>query len=317
MSSLKYAIHSVYRDCLKLKQHERFLIFADQPQKNLASEFLTEACAFNKSPYLMIGPTISRANTELSMEISKLFEKQDCIILLTSLSISHTKTRRNASRKGARIVSMPGIHADSLIRTMTADYKPMIHRSQKLADILTIGCSAHLTTSAGTDLTFSLVRMKGHADTGMVHTPGQFSNLPAGEAAVAPADRSTNGLLIVDGSFPTVGMLKTPVEMRVTNGFVTRIAGNSEAEEIRKLLKPFGKKGKYIAELGIGTNPNADLTGLTLEDEKKLGTVHIALGNNISFDGKNNVPCHFDSVLLKPTLTIDGKKIMEDGGLLV
>ena len=317
MSDLKNAIHSVYRDCLKLKQHERFLIFADQPQQSLACEFLAEANVFNKAPHLIIGPALSRANIELPVELTKLFEKQDCMILLTSHSLSHTKTRRNASRKGVRIVSMPGIHGESLIRTMTADYKPMIHRSQKLADILTIGCSAHLTTSAGTDLTFSLVRMKGFADTGMVHMPGQFANLPAGEAAVAPAEGSVNGILIVDGSFPAAGRLKTPVEMRVTNGFVTRISGNTEAEEIRKLLRPFGKKGKCIAELGIGTNPYAEFTGFTLEDEKKLGTVHIALGNNLSFDGKNNVPCHFDSVLLNPTLTIDGKKIMENGELLV
>ena len=47
------------------------------------------------------------------------------------------------------------------MRTMTGYYREMIKKSRKIADILTIGRSAHLTTPAGTDLTFSLARMKG------------------------------------------------------------------------------------------------------------------------------------------------------------
>ncbi|RMF05165.1 aminopeptidase, partial [Candidatus Woesearchaeota archaeon] len=53
-----------------------------------------------------------------------------------------------------------------------------------------------------------------------------------------------------------------------------------------------------------------------LEDEKVLGTAHVALGNNISFGGSVNVPVHIDGVFRKPTVFVDGRKITENGKLL-
>ena len=105
--------------------------------------------------------------------------------------------------------------------------------------------------------------------------------------------------------------------MTVKNGYVSRITGGDEADTVRSLLRQFGRPGRNIAEVGVGTNPHAKFTGCTLEDEKVLGNVHVALGNNISFGGKISVRCHYDAVLLKPTLVIDGKTIVENGELQV
>jgi leucyl aminopeptidase (aminopeptidase T) len=55
--------------------------------------------------------------------------------------------------------------------------------------------------------------------------------------------------------------------------------------------------------------------GNVLEDEKVIGTVHIAVGNNLSYGGDNDVPLHLDGVIRKPDIYIDGKKIMEKGNL--
>ncbi|UCF56149.1 MAG: aminopeptidase, partial [Deltaproteobacteria bacterium] len=64
------------------------------------------------------------------------------------------------------------------------------------------------------------------------------------------------------------------------------------------------------------TNDCAQLSGIVLEDEKVLGTAHFALGNNISFGGSTDVPIHLDGVLRDPTITVDGKRIMQQGHLL-
>ena len=45
-----------------------------------------------------------------------------------------------------------------------------------------------------------------------------------------------------------------------------------------ELLTEHGEEGTNIAELGIGTNEKAKLTGEILEDEKILGTCHVAFG---------------------------------------
>ena len=317
MSGLSRAIHSVYEDCLKVRRNEALLILADTPLHELGYQFFQEAQPYSKKPSFIVLPEITNHNCEPPGHIASYMRKHDVIILLTQRSLSHTTARRRASQSGARIVSLPGVTPESLIRNLTGKYKELIEKSRKIADILTIGRSVHLTTSAGTDLTFSISRMKGYADTGMIHEPGKFSNLPAGEGCAAPVQGSTQGVLIIDGSFPIVGKLKIPVQMTVKNGQVVRITGDEEARHIRKLLRHFGKPGRNIAEIGVGTNPSAKLTGCVLEDEKVLGTVHIGLGNNISFGGKVSVGCHFDGVLRNPTLVIDGKTILENGELQV
>ena len=72
-----------------------------------------------------------------------------------------------------------------------------------------------------------------------------------------------------------------------------------------------------MAELGIGTNDNAVISGNVLEDEKVLGTVHIAFGDNKSMGGNIGVASHLDGVITSPTVSVDGKVIMEKGVLRI
>jgi len=100
-------------------------------------------------------------------------------------------------------------------------------------------------------------------------------------------------------------------------GVVQRIEGGREADALRRILEPYGELGRNIAELGIGTNERALITGVVLEDEKALGTVHVALGDNASMGGKVKVPVHLDGVLRWPTLEVDGEVVVEDGMLKI
>jgi leucyl aminopeptidase (aminopeptidase T) len=317
MSRLQNAIDSILSDCLKISRREKLLILADEPLREIAWEFYTRARIFAPLSSFIILPELSGNNCEPPKSVSLLLNSSEVALLITSRSLSHTKARKKACLSGTRIASLPGVTRETLQRTLNGQYKAMINMARKIADILTIGKTAHLTTPSGTDLTFSLARMRGYSDTGMVHESGQFSNLPAGEACIAPVPGTAQGILVVDGSFPELGLLENPVRMRIRDGYVIRITGEKEALHIRRLLRPYGKLGRHISELGIGTNPHARLCGLTLEDEKTLGTVHIALGNNVSFGGKVAVRCHYDAVLRSPTLSIDRKSILFNGELQV
>lgn len=317
MPSLRSSIRSALKQSIRIRASEKVLVLADDPLEELALKFFKEARQLSSFTHLLILPEIKRAHTEPEPAIAAMMATCDVILMLTSRSLSHTQARRKACRSGSRIASLPNVNETTLIRCLNGEQKQMIDLSKKLADILTIGRIVHLTTPAGTDLTFSISRMRGKADTGLLHDPGRFSNLPAGEGCIGPVHGSANGKIVVDGSFPFLGKITETFEMRVKDGYVVRITGSDTAKEVSRLLRPFGRQGRNIAELGIGTNPNARFTGLTLEDEKVLGTVHIALGNNVSFDGKVNVPCHFDAVLLNPTLEIDGNTILQRGEVLV
>ena len=114
-----------------------------------------------------------------------------------------------------------------------------------------------------------------------------------------------------------IGVVKNPIKITVEKGYATKITGGTEARKLVKMLSKFGKKGRNIAELGIGTNDKVKLSGNLLEDEKVLGTVHIALGNNKSMGGNISVPIHVDGVIKKPTVYFDGKIIMKNGKLLI
>jgi len=93
--------------------------------------------------------------------------------------------------------------------------------------------------------------------------------------------------------------------------------GGAQAKELNKMLTKVGENAKAVAEFGIGTNPKAKICGLILEDEKVLGTVHIAFGNNISMGGSIDVPIHIDCIIKSPSFAIDGKPIMENGKFII
>jgi leucyl aminopeptidase (aminopeptidase T) len=72
-----------------------------------------------------------------------------------------------------------------------------------------------------------------------------------------------------------------------------------------------GPCGLLIIELGIGTNPaHKKPIGNVLHDEKIHGSVHIAFGGGGRI---RQCPIHEDVVILRPTVTVDGRIILKDG----
>jgi aminopeptidase len=93
----------------------------------------------------------------------------------------------------------------------------------------------------------------------------------------------------------------------VTGGRITEFESNDkELEERIAELTDVDDEARVIGELGIGVNPGARITGNMLEDEKSLGTSHIAFGNNAGFvgGGKNNSKIHRDYLFYRPTIEI-------------
>ncbi|MFQ6094141.1 MAG: aminopeptidase [bacterium] len=317
MSELQDAAMRAIRDCLAVKKGETVLVITDVEKRSIGYA-LWEAAKEVGAEAMLTEIVPRRTHGEEPPPALAEFMKQvDVIIAPTSKSITHTKARRIACEAGARVATLPNITVSMMRRAVRADYDRIAEASIKAADFLTRGATARLTTPAGTNIIMSLVGARGMADTGQFRKPGQFGNLPSGEAYIAPVENSAHGVIVVDGSMAGIGMLSGPIRLTVRSGYVTKISGGRGAQELRKLIQPFGRLGRNIAELGLGTNYKAKLTGNILEDEKVAGTAHIALGDNASIGGTVSVPSHLDGLLLQPTLEIDGQKIMEDGKLLI
>ena len=201
---------------------------------------------------------------------------------------------------------------------MGADYSRVAELSDTIAAILTEGSEARLTSKAGTDIRFGLKGRDGFSDTGILVNAGDFGNLPAGEAFIGPVEGTSRGKIVVDGTMGDSGVLEGErIILTVRDGYAVEIDGGRAARELEAAIEEYGRDARAIAELGVGTNEKALVVGNILEDEKVLGTVHVAIGNNRSMGGIVDVPVHIDGIIMAPTLEIDGRKIMEAGELLL
>ena len=299
---------NVMKQCLAVKSGESVLIVTDPARTNLAGIFETAAREITDKVEVVSFTGQTENAQEPPELVAAKMKAANIALLVTSLSISHTKARKDACAAGCRIASMPGISADIIKRTLTADYTQIAKLSTKLAKILTQAKTANLTSPAGTDLSFNLSGRTALADTGLYLKPGSWGNLPAGEACIGPLEGKTQGVLVIDG---------TPIKIIVKDGLATTISGSKAAKNLIKILDQIGPKARNIAELGIGTNPLAKLSSNVLEAEKVYGTCHVALGSNISYGGQIDVPFHSDGIILNPTLQIDGKIILKGGKFLI
>jgi leucyl aminopeptidase (aminopeptidase T) len=97
---------------------------------------------------------------------------------------------------------------------------------------------------------------------------------------------------------------------RCGSGYATSTTGGSG--RLVALLEAW-RDARNVAEFGIGTNDRAMLTGVILEDEKVMGTIHIAFGDNKSMGGTVRVASHLDGLITRPTVWFDDRTIMDDG----
>lgn len=317
MSLLK-ASKSVVKDCLRVKEGEEVLIIVDAKSRKIG-ESLYEVCRGVKAEAIL-AEIVERDlhGAEPPKVIAEAMKHATVVIAPTTKSLSHTEARHKATQAGARIATMPGIAEEMMIRTMSSDYTGIADLSRRVAESLSKGKIARVTSPAGTDITMSIDGRDGLPDTGMLHSPGAFGNLPAGEAFIAPVEGSANGRIVIDGAMAGVKELDEPITVIVENGKVKEIQGGEAANQLAQMIETAkDDNARNVAELGIGTNENAGLSGSLLEVEKVLGTVHIAFGDNKSFGGQVKAPIHVDGVILKPTLIVDDKTVISEGKILL
>lgn len=308
--NLQEAAEKIVKECMNVKKGEKVLIITDKNKMNIAKAIADEAEKITTTKLVEI-PVGQTHGEEPSDEIAKEMKESDIVIIPTSKSLSHTKARRDASEAGARITTMPGVIEEIIQRCIDIDYYKLKELHANIRKELIDSKEVRVVTELGTDVRMVISEVHGET-AGLIHEKGFFCNLPTGEVDSGVKKDSTNGVIVVDASFSGIGKLESPLTLIVENGYVVSIEGE-RADELKELLDPLGEDAYKIAEFGIGTNPNAIVSGNILEDEKVLGTVHFAVGNDMTYGGGNDVAIHLDGIINKPTIYIDKKMIMEKG----
>jgi leucyl aminopeptidase (aminopeptidase T) len=318
MKTIRDAARVAIIDCMAIKPGEKVLVITDGPLREIGYALWESAKEIGAEALIVeIIPRGSHGE-ELPRPLAEFMKLVDVIIAPTSKSLSHTDSRREASKNGVRIATLPGITEDTMVRTLNTDYYKIAERSNEIARILGSGSKVKIQTEKGTNIELKINGRDGLSDTGLNHQPGDFSNLPAGEGYIAPLEGESEGTIFVDGSMAGIGRLaEENIVITVRDGFATEITGGKSAERLISIMRPFGKLAFNVAELGIGTNDKAQVIGNVLEDEKAIGTVHIAFGDNKSMGGTVRVASHLDAVIMKPTIYVDDSLIMERGKFLI
>jgi leucyl aminopeptidase (aminopeptidase T) len=316
MSDLERAVHAVIHDCMAVKEGERILVVCNPATLGLAERLRGEAGRAGGDGVLAMMAERATHGTEPADPVAAAMAASDVVLAPTVQSLSHTAGRRAANEAGARIASLPGVTEELLARVMSADMGGLRRRGKALAEILTAGSEAHITCPNGSDLRLGIEGRDGIPDAGDLQEPGAFGNLPCGEGFISPVEGTAEGTLVADGTIGSLGLPAEPVVLEVSEGHL-RSARGPEGERLLEMLTGAGEGGTNVAELGIGTNERAIVTGNLLEDEKILGTCHVAFGASAGIGGTVQVPIHEDCVVMKPDISVDGQPILRAGELLV
>jgi len=311
-SGLDTAARVAVRQCLAVQPSEQVVVVFDAPCQSIARALWNASRDVGTETLLIEMTPRAENGMEPPTPVAAAMSTANVVFAPASKSITHTEARRSATAAGARVATLPGITESIFSRTLVADYEAIRKRTEAIASRIRGKNTVRITTPAGTDITFSIAGRSVMLDTGILREPG-ITNLPAGEAFLAPVEGSGEGVIAVDGSIGESGILTAPIMFEVRNGLVSTISGHPYAEKLMRAMEAAGPEARNLAELGIGTNDSAQLVGHVLEDEKILGTVHLAFGDNRSMGGSVRAPFHQDGILLRPSMWVDDEQVMRDG----
>jgi leucyl aminopeptidase (aminopeptidase T) len=309
--TLDRAVQGVVGRCLGVRTGENVVVVVDSGTREIGEALRAEAARAGAEAVLCVMEPRAVDGQEPPPAVAAALAAADVFIAPTSRSLSHTRARKAASENGARGATLPGVTADMLARLMAAELETLQVRSRKLAELLTEADEARVTCPRGSDFTMDLTGRHGEPDDGDLTGAGAFGNLPCGEGFISPL--SGEGKLVV-ASLAGIGLGEGTLVVR--DGHLVEASG-AEGDKLLATLRAAGEQGTNLAELGVGTNERATLTGNVLEDEKILGTVHVAFGASAGIGGTVSVPVHLDSVVLNPTLDIGSTRVIEAGEFLL
>lgn len=294
-------------DCLGVGERDKVLVLCNEAERPIAEVLAAAAASRTHSVRLLEYPRQSRNGEEPPAQVAEAMRAATVVFATTTYSIGHTQARLAATAAGTRIASMRGF-TEGYARAMSVDYALLRSSGARLAAALTAAETCRITSLAGTDLSLSIKGRRATVDDGNLQEPGSFGNLPAGEAYVAPLETVGDGTIVFDGALADYGLLHDALSVRLEDGRAVEAHGEA-ADWLLSTLDAGGEHGRSIAEIGIGTNPNAELCGLVAIDEKVLGTAHLAFGTSASFGGATQAGVHIDGMLRTPTITLDGVPI--------
>lgn len=310
--SLRTAAETAIEQCLALGSTESCTVITDDDREPIGEVLYEVARDVTDDPVLLRYPPGEQHGEEPPAPVAAAMRSTDVFIAPTTKSLSHTRARSQASEAGVRGATMPGITEEVMIEGLDADYEAIGRACEEVKSQVADAEEIRVTSPQGTDIVVQPGQRDWRDDTGLIHEPGDFSNLPAGEVFVSP--ESATGTFVVDGTMMPHGRLDSLIPFEVEGGYVTAIGDDAIRQQVERAAGEVGKAAYNLAEFGIGTNVGVtDLVGSVLLDEKAGGTVHFAIGDDAGIGGDTDAPLHLDGILTQPSVYADGEPVVLPG----
>jgi leucyl aminopeptidase (aminopeptidase T) len=304
------AAETAVEQCLAVQPDETCLVVTDDERRPIGEALYEAALAATEDAVVVRYPPGPQHGAEPPAPVDAALSAADAFLAPTTKSLSHTRARSAATDGGARGATLPGITEAVFTTGLDADYDAIAAECAEMLEAVGDADEIRVTSPLGTDVTFALGGRSWRDDTGIVHEPGDFSNLPAGEVFISP--ESADGTYVVDGTIRPHGRLEPghTVTVEVEDGYVTNVDDDAIRTDLEAAAEEVGRDAYNLAELGIGTNIGVtDLVGSVLLDEKAGGTVHVAVGDDAGIGGDTDAPIHVDGILREPTVYADGTAV--------
>ena len=330
------ASQTIFTNCLALPFSAKLIIFADETTQAVA-EILGETAI-----QMGLWPLTIYYTKQMQIELGEHVPEDQWEFLSTAAAVLiclngseqcfpfRDRVRKAAWQAGCKVAHMPGIGLH-VLEMAEVDYSLLTANCEILAQALVKGrhVCIYSTDSLGRHYTLDIDldpwrRMPIISD-GIIQK-GSWGNVPSGETFIAPNEKMANGKIVIDGSIPGCPIAKgEEIVLHFRDGRLIDwqprdVLASKHFEQIavRFAQENDDPDWNVLAEIGMGVNPMVKkVTGNPLLDEKKYGSLHIAIGDNIDMGGRNKSSIHFDMVSLIPKVEIDGLPIMSDGQLTV
>ena len=260
-----------------------------------AFQNLGEQRGFNVLPILSYlatgahsGPLPERGSlSKKVVSINEILQDVNIVIAMTEFSATGALLDYIDQSDSLRIATMPRVSRRMQETALAADYSEVARKAHILTEKLNQSVSAEVQFSTGHELFIDLQNRTARADDGNLHAGNdnvRLINLPSGEAYIAPYEGEIRGKPSgTHGEFPVIFDNDIAV-LKVEDNRVVEVVGEGETSFYFRKWLDVDSARRNLAELGLGCNDQAVVTGNVLEDEKVMG-MHLALGRSDHIGG--------------------------------
>ncbi|MCL6450396.1 MAG: aminopeptidase [Acetobacteraceae bacterium] len=300
---------TIVEKCAGIRPGEVALVVSSLTQSlQIAKELFRSLTARGSRAALIFLPEVLLTDDRLPPPIAQATKGADALLLYTQRPFP-PQAHAQALKGGARSVTMCGLTEQTLWRTALVDYDRLAETTREVAARLEKARKVRIKTPAGTDLSLTLAAAPPFACLGTARKRGEDAFVPSGMVARAVEPGSATGTVVVDGSLENVGVLTAPVTLTVRAGKVSRAEGGEPAQALEHLLNRGDEWARGLAEIAVGTNPHAQISGLMPEDTRVLGTASLGLGRNSHLGGPISSNSYVRAVLRQAEVWLGSERL--------